>query len=339
MNFKDQSFLRQDEIEIPYKTVWEYADFRLKSLLQSKTVRRELLIVGAMVFLLFAGPLVSWWKRWMLPGSLQGYAIWALPLVGGWLWVNRRKIILPELDSLNEQFTERSVLRYFVEEEPEKPKRILWVLIVGAILTPLALRFGEPAFTCIAFITLLTGIIGYRLGTHALRVLAFPLAFMTTMIPLPGIATDSIQLRVQTLLFKVARNLLQIVGLNAELPADNNPLIVFGTPRFEMYAGQAGSGVAETGMFLILLLVWLSLIATPFRFKIVSFVCGMLWITFVATMRFVALVYATRGLDPDYTALLIPTSLWMIPIVGFAGQFLIMKGLKCKQMHEWVAVS
>ena len=339
MNFRDKSYLTDEQTEIPFKTPWQYADFRMKSWVKSAKARNEFLLVFAMLALLFAPSLVTWIRRWLLPGSFQGYAIWVIPLALGWLWINRRKVVLPELDALNQQFTERSVLRFLVEEEPEEPKRLIWILVVGAVLTPLALRFGEPGFTCIAFLTVLTGIIAYRFGTHALRGVAFPLLFMATMIPLPGIATDTLHARTQGLLFKVTRNLLQIAGLNAELSADNNPLIIFGNPHFEMFAGQVGTGIPEAAVFLLLLLCWLSLISTQFRYKIAGFVSGILWISLLVSLRLMLLASVGRGMDKDDFATLVPISLWLIPFLGMAGQMLILRGLKCRQLHEWVSVS
>ncbi len=339
MNFKDQSYLDEAQAEIPFTTPWQYADFRMRSWLENTTLRREVLLAAGMLLLLFGSAFFTWVRRWMLPGSIQGYAVWVLPLTLGWLWVNRRKIVLPELDALNQQFTERSVLRYLVEEKPEEPKRLLWVLLIGAMLTLAALRFGEPGLTCLAFVVLLTGIIAYRLGTQALRVLAFPLAFLALMIPVPGIATDYLHYRIQALLFKVTRNLLQIVGINAELSPDANPLMLFGNPHFDLFAGQVGTGIAEAAVFLLLLLCWLSLIASPFRYKLVGFIVGVVWICLIVSVRLVVLAGVGRGMDKDYFALLVPISLWLIPFLGLAGQWVILRGLKCRQLHEWVHVS
>ena len=339
MSFQDKSYLNDDQAEIPYKTPWEYADFRMRSWVKSPKIRREFLLVVGMLCLLFALPFLTWVRRWMLPGAIQGYAVWGIPLALGWLWINRHKIVLPELDELNQQFTERSVLRFLVEEVPDEPKRSLWPLVVGAILTPIALRYGEPAGTFLAFLIVLIGIIAYRLGVQTLRGVAFPLALLALITPLSGLVTDGIYSRIQSLLFKVTRNLLQIFGFNAELPGGTNPLVIFGTPRFEMFAGQVGTGIPEAAVFLGLLLCWLSLLATPFRFKIVGFIIGVLWISLLVALRLLLLGIVGQEMDRDYFSLLVPISLWAIPFVGMVGQLLILRGMKCRQLHEWVSVS
>ena len=190
MNY-DTSFLDNEAaFEHGVKSVWEFARLRIKAGLRLPSVRFELGVVALALLILFTLPFVTWWQHWRQPGSLQNYAEWIPLLLGGWLWLNRHRIVLPELDELNERFTERSVIRFLVEMEPEPLRRLRSPLVFAALFTPLALRMADPTFTCAAFVLLLIGIVAYRIGLAELRVLFFPFCLLALMIPLPGFVID-----------------------------------------------------------------------------------------------------------------------------------------------------
>lgn len=327
-----------------YMTPWQCAQIRLRGLLRSPSARLEVLSVVAMFALMFGPSLLTWWRRWTLPTSLQGYGVLVLPLVLGWLWLNRYRVALPELDSLNERFTETSVIRFLMEEKPEEPKRLRWPLILAALFTPFALYTGDPTLTCLAFVALLVGFLGYRHGTFMLRVLAFPLALLATMIPAPGVLLDAVMKRAQPLLFKMVANVLAIFGVEAEVSNDGNPIQIPPPPKpaiYELFAGQAGLGLAEAGLFLLLAAWVLALFQGSFGSKLRIWIFSLVWIGLLVIVRLTFLgvlggMLAQTLEGRDTMATLAPITRWLLPVAGMAGLFFLMRIFKCRDLQEWV---
>jgi hypothetical protein len=321
----------------PDSPIWAYARQHLKTLASRPEVRLEAGAVTALLIVLFASALASWWRTWIVPGWVQNYAVFILPLTLLWLWLNRLRLALPELDELNAEYTETSVLRYLQEEEPEPPRRLRWPLVLGCIVTPLAFWIGDPTFTCIAFLTLLIGLLGYRLGTQFLHVAAFPLAFLSAMIPLPGFLFDTLLRWGQIIEFRLAAQSLDILGVQTELVPEGNPILIPPRePTYTLYAGLAGTGFSEACLFLLLTAWYLSMLRAPFRTKLGAIVCGLVWISFLLVFRIAALVWI-GAMDSALANDLAWLTRWMIPVVGFAGQLLILRGLQCQEYQEWVS--
>jgi hypothetical protein len=326
-----------------YMTPWQYAQIRLRALLRSPSARLEFLAVTAMFLLMFGPSLLTWWRRWMLPTGLQSYAVLILPLTLVWLYLNRYRVVLPELDSLNERFTETSVIRFLMEEEIEEPKRLRWPLVLSVLFVPFALWTGDPMLTCLAFVLLLVSVIGYRLGTFALRTLAFPLSMLAFMTPVPGVLLDALMKRVQPALFRLVVNVLSTFGVEAEVTTDGNPIqIPPDKPQmYELYAGQTGLGFAEAGIFLLLAAWYLSLFQGRFGAKLRLWLCGLVWIGLLLIVRLAALgalggVLST-SLDGRETMQILATlTRWLLPIVGMAGLLGLMRLLKIRDFQEWV---
>ena len=340
MNY-DTSFL-DNEAAFAHgvKSVWQFARMRTKAGLRIPAVRFEIAAVLLSLLVLFALPFATWWQSWRQPGSLQNYAEWIPLLLVGWLWLNRHRIVLPELDDLNDRFTERSVIRFLLEMEPEPLRRLRSPLVFAALLTPFALRLADPTFTCAAFVLLVIGIIAYRIGAAELRVLFFPICLLFLMIPLPGFTLDFLTRRLDSFLFKVSLHLLQIFGFSAEMGPENDPLLIGsqGKPFIGVFSGQIGTGLAEAGVFLLLTLCLLSLYNAPFRSKIGAVVIGSCWIMLLLVGRVFLLTSLAHIADEDVFAALIPLTRWAIPLLGLGGQLLILRGLKCREFHEWVSV-
>jgi hypothetical protein len=323
----------QDEIT----SFTEYARCRLFSLWRQPTVRREVALVVGLLALLFAPALLTWWRRWTLPDSPQGYAVFVLPLALAWLWLVRYRIVLPEFDALNERFTENSVLRFLLEEEPEPARRRLWPFLLGALLTLFAYWTGEPAFTCTAFIALLAGLVVYRLGTQACRVVAFPLLLLLTMIPLPNMLFDMVFTRGQHVVFKMVTHLLQIFGLPADLAIEGNPLqLGSGTSAYQLYAAHTGVGFAEAGVFLLVTIWFLSLVAAPLRARLMALLFGFFWISALLVLRLTLLGWIGTQ-DGELAASLSGLTRWLLPVIGVAGQWFLLRLFKCRTLSEWVS--
>ena len=340
---QDSSFLDEpSDLEHGITNVWDYARIRLRQIAHSPAARLECGVVVLALAALFLLPLLSWWRHWLQPTSIQFYAVWVFLLIPVWLWLNRFRIVLPELDSLNERFTERSVIRFFLEQEPEPQKRLRSPLILGCLLTPLALRMGDASFTGLAFVMLLIGIVAYRFGTSLLRLLFFPFCMLFTLIPAPGSVLDGLGSRLNTFFFKIATHLLQIAGYHAELPGvEPNPLLMLGDVKiktYRMFAGAVGTGAPEAGVFLVWTLFYLSLLDAPFRSKMIGLFFGLFWIGLLVSLRLFAIAALQRVVDEDTLSALIPVTRWLLPVLAFGGQILIMRGLKCRQFHNWVSV-
>jgi hypothetical protein len=330
---------------LPYANPYEYAPVRLRRLLASPA-RLELLAVVAMLAIMFVPHVPRWMSRWRLNEGVQLYAFLVVPAIVAWAWLARWRILLPELDWLNEQFTEKSVLRWLVEERHEEPKRLRWVLALGVPLTLLALWSGEPTLTCLAFVVLLAGICAYRLGTHFLRVVSFPFLLLSLMIPIPAIALDWILKRIQPMTFKVTTTLLAGLGLQTEVTPEGNPIQIFRDEGqtnviYEMYAGQLGMGYAEAAIFLIGVMWYLSLVQASFARKLSAWLLGLMLILILLVVRLTligwlgsVIGYSMDG--RDWVTVFAFVSRLVMPFVGWGIMSFVLKGLRCRTYHEWV---
>lgn len=331
---------------LPINNPYEYAPMRLRRLLGSPAARLELLACAVMFAILFLPHLGKWMNRWRLNEGVQWYAFAIVPLVLAWGWFARWRVLLPELDSLNEQYTEKSVLRWLVEERHEEPKRLRVPLILAILFTLLALWSGEPTLTCMAFVGLLAGVLAYRMGTHFLRVVSFPLLLLTLMIPLPSILLDWLLKRIQPMVFKVTTSLLAAIGLQAEVTPEGNPIQIFrddtqANTLYEVYAGQLGVGYAEVMIFLVGVIWYLSLIQASFRRKLLAWLTGLMLILIFMAFRLMLLGWLGSVLGSsldgrDTVNVLAFLSRVLLPFAGWAIMTFVLKGLRCRTYHEWV---
>ena len=326
------------EKEPEFEDIRDYLRYHLRQVGKNVAVHIEVVAVIAILSLLFGAAFLTWWRRWTLPGSLQAYTVLVLPLTLLWLWLNRFRLVVPELDELNQQFTERSVIRYLMEGEREPPSRLFGPLALSCLFAVFTLWTGEPTLTALAFAATMLGIIAYRQGTHMLRVASFPLAFLFLLVPIPGKILDFFSFQAQTFLFKIAVNLLQIVGIEAEMVAEGNPIQVPAlSPVYSFFGGQAGNGLPEAGLFILLTIWFLSLIEAPFRAKIGAVVSSLPLIALLLIGRIVLLCWLGT-VDKDIVEIATLLTRWSLPIVGAGFQYIILRGLHCRNYHEWVSL-
>jgi hypothetical protein len=337
-------------------TVWQYAYQRLERLRRLRRVRLEVALDVLLMLLLFGPSLLTWWRRWTLPASPQGYAVLVLPLTLAWLWLNRFRLAIPELDMLRKRFMEAqgkrgtvaesarsaqdaSIVRMLMEERLPRPKRLLWPLALACLLTSFAYWVNDPTLTCTAFIAMLTGLIVYRHGTQALRVAAFPLCFLLLMIPLPGVVLDNQGDALRNFCFKFVFHILTNAGLQAEIPLENNPIKVVWEENHStlIYAGKTGLGVAEAGMFLLVTIWFLSLVRTPFRFKIGALACGVALVSLLLIGRLTLLCWIGAQ-DSETGVILAWITRYLVPVLAIPGQLYIMRLLQCRKYQRWVSV-
>jgi hypothetical protein len=316
-----------------------FARCRLAAILHSPSVRRESVIIAVLMGVLYIHPALTWWRRWVLPGGPQGYAVFVVPLFLAWLWVGRYRIVVPEADALFARFVDKDVLRFLMENEPEQPKRIYWLFWVGCVLSVATLWLREPSFTCLAFCITLLGFVGYRQGTFTLRVMVFPLLLLFTMIPLPGILVDWIFWRFQALFMGVACHIIEILGGSADRVSQANGIFV---PKsaglmegYVMTAGDVGNGFWVAGLFLLLTLSALSIVDAPFRRKIACYLLAMLGVGFLIGLRLAAIGWLgvrDSGLALAAAGLTLPIML----AVAIVGEIAVMLLFRCAELRPWV---
>jgi exosortase len=95
-----------------------------------------------------------------------------------------------------------------------RPSLFGLVVIIGSVLLLAAGTLGAELFlTRVAIVGVLTGVVLYAFGWTHLRLLAFPLAFLLLMIPLPAIIFNQIALPLQLLASQVGEAGLEAAGV------------------------------------------------------------------------------------------------------------------------------
>lgn len=337
-------------------SVWQFAYHRLQVLRSSRAVRRELLFATLLLTLLFAFPFVSWLRRWTLADSLQSYGVAILPLTLGWIWLNRYRLMLPELDTLMKRYQagrmdrlspfekwmreerEYNAVISLLKEKPLPPKRLFWPLVLASLFTVVAMWINDPTTTALAFVLLIAGLVGYRHGTQAVRVAAFPLLFLLSMVPLPGVWLDTARSWLTEQFMRLLLHVLLNVGMQAELaPQGNNPLTVLATQPYALWASQIRIGLAPALLFLVGLVWYLSLIRARFRTKLFAVACGMVWMGMLLTVRLALLAWIGIN-DKDFVTYAAPTTLYLLPLLGALGELFVLRGFKCQKYQKWVSI-
>jgi exosortase len=121
----------------------------------------------------------------------------------------------------------------------ERPSMIGLVVLLGSLLVLLAGILGSELFlTRISILGTVTGIVLFLFGWQRLRVLAFPIAFLLLMIPLPAIIFNQIAFPLQLLASRAGEFALR----TADIPVlrEGNVLILANT---KLEVAEACSGI------------------------------------------------------------------------------------------------
>jgi exosortase len=125
-------------------------------------------------------------------------------------------------DNYSHGFLILPLAAYFVYERqshlrslPARPKPVLGCLVLaGSLLLLTAGTLGSEFFlTRVSFIGALAGIVLFMAGAAHLRLLAFPLAFLLLMIPIPAILFNQIALPLQLVASRVGESLMSLAGV------------------------------------------------------------------------------------------------------------------------------
>jgi hypothetical protein len=291
----------------------------------------------------------------MLPDSLQSYGMAILPLTVGWLWLNRYRLMLPELDTLMKRYQagridrltsaekwvreerEYNAVISLLKEKPLPPKRLFWPLLAASLFTVIAIWIDDPSITALGFVFVVIGLVGYRHGTQALRVAAFPLLFLFLMVPLPGEWLETARVWLNGRMMSLVLHILLNCGIQAELSLEYNPLKVLATQPYEMWASQVRTGMAPAFLFLIGTVWYLSLIRARFRSKLFAVVCGMVLIGMLLASRLTLLAWIGVS-DKDLVTYLAPATLYLLPLIGALGELFVLRGIKCQKYQKWVSI-
>lgn len=104
--------------------------------------------------------------------------------------------------------------RAALSSAPRRPSMVGLLVIVGSLVVMITgIRAAELFLTRVSMIGVLAGIVLFVLGPAALRVLAFPLAFLLLMIPLPAIIFNRITLPLQLFASQVGERVLDTAGV------------------------------------------------------------------------------------------------------------------------------
>jgi len=191
--------------------------------------------LSAVALLLFGIAIVYWQvfqrliEAWIVDGNYShGWLI--IPLAGYFAWERRARLAAT-------------------------PVRSSWfglVVLAGSILVLLAGLYGSELFlTRVSLVGTVAGIVLYLYGWAHLRILAFPIAFLLLMIPLPAIVFNKIAFPLQLFASRVGES--AISAANIPVLREGNVLILANT---QLEVAEACSGIRSLVSLVTLGLVY-----------------------------------------------------------------------------------
>jgi exosortase len=174
------------------------------------------LVIGGLVAGLY-GPvlirmIVQWWQD---PDYSHGFVV---PLFVGYVLYQRR---------------------HQLRQVPLEPSNLGLPVMVGAIGLLLAGSLGAELFVArFSLLFLLGGMLLFFAGWKMLRAVAFPLAFLALMIPLPAIIYNQVTFPLQLLASRLSSSGLELVGV--PVLREGNVLVL---PNYSLEVVEACSGI------------------------------------------------------------------------------------------------
>lgn len=151
-------------------------------------------IVGVFLLLTYLPTFLWMWDRWFAKDSYYSHGV-LIPFVSGYLiWQKKDEIFKTP----------------FVSSRWGMP-----LLIGGIVLHLLSSMFRIYFSSGFAFLLSLIGLILHFFGARVLRVIAFPVAFLLFMVPLPLVVITNISFRMKLFAAQIANNILNGMGLHA----------------------------------------------------------------------------------------------------------------------------
>ena len=174
------------------------------------------LVIAGLVAALY-GPLltqmvVQWWQD---PDYGHGFVV---PLFVGYVVYQRR---------------------HELRQVPLEPSNLGFPVMLGAIVLFLAGTLGAELFVSrSSLLFLVGGMILFFAGWRMLRAVAFPLAFLVLMIPLPALIYNQVTFPLQLLASRLASNSLELFGV--PVLREGNVLVL---PNYSLEVVEACSGI------------------------------------------------------------------------------------------------
>src|SRR3977135_3850115 len=174
------------------------------------------LVIAGLVTALY-GPLLSqmvmqWWKD---PDYSHGFVV---PLFVGFVLYQRR---------------------HKLRQVPLEPSNLGFPVMLAAIVLLLAGTLGAELFVSrSSLLFLFGGMILFFAGWKMLRAMAFPLAFLVLMIPLPALIYNQVTFPLQLLASRLASNSLELFGV--PVLREGNVLVL---PNYSLEVVEACSGI------------------------------------------------------------------------------------------------
>lgn len=170
---------------------------------------------------------------------------------------------------------------------PSRPSGLGLVVIAGSLLVLAAGTLGAELFlTRVAMVGVLVGVVLFAYGWVHLRLLAFPLAFLLLMVPLPAIVFNQVALPLQLLASQVGE-----AGLRAfDVPVlrEGNVMLLANTT---LEVAEACSGIRSLVSLLTLAIVY------------GYFMDSRMWVRWVLALATVPIAVLTNGVRVAGTGL------------------------------------
>ncbi len=171
---------------------------------------------------------------------------------------------------------------------PREPNGWGLVLVIWAAFQALAATLGAELFTArLSFLIALVGVILYLGGTRWVKALAFPLALLLFMIPIPAIIYAALTLRLQGLASELGEIMISMMGIPV-LRAGNTLQL----PSQTLDIAEACSGIRS-----LLSLGFLSLVYAYFTDKRV-------WMRWALLLATIPIAIGANGIRVAVTGLL-----------------------------------
>jgi exosortase len=232
-------------------------------------------------------------------------------------------------DNYSHGFLILPIALYFVWERRRKllamtpaPSSLGLVVVVGSIATLVAGVLGAELFlTRVSIIGLIGGVVLYTLGWRYLRVVAFPVAFLLLMVPLPAIIFNQIAFPLQLLASRFGEATLQA----ASIPVLREGNVIY-LANTTLEVAEACSGIRSLVSLLTLGIVY------------GYFSDGRGWMRWLITLATVPIAIMTNGLRVAGTGIAAhyygpeaalgffhEFSGWLVFVAAFALLFLVVR--------------
>jgi exosortase len=174
------------------------------------------LVITSLIASLYAPVLgqmvVQWWQD---PDYSHGFVV---PLVVGYMLYQRR---------------------HNLRQVPLEPNNLGFPVMLGAIGLLLAGTLGAELFVArLSMLFLLCGVLLFFGGWKMLRAVAFPVAFLALMIPLPALIYNQLTFPLQLLASRLSSNGLELLGI--PVLREGNILVL---PNYSLEVVEACSGI------------------------------------------------------------------------------------------------